>query len=240
MRIDVVMLISGLSEDALRKREQGLASTASPGTEVRLVTTKAAPASVDSLPEMELAAPGILERVTRSEEEGADAVVIWGGHDPSLEAARSLVDIPVLGPGMASMYLASMLARRFCLLVQLPNVLSLAERQVKDLGLWGRCTGVYSVDTPVLKLGKPEAFHRVSEVAERAVDEGADAICLGCMAMNDHADTLQRRLDEARPGTLVIHPGKAVIRLAELLVDLRVSHSRRSYLRPPKMLRFPF
>ncbi|MCK4703305.1 hypothetical protein KAT55_08105, partial [Candidatus Bathyarchaeota archaeon] len=115
MRIDVIMLISGLSRDALRMREEGLASHASPGVDVRLVTTRAAPPSVDSLPEMELAAPGILERVLRSEDEGADAVVIWGGHDPSLEAARNLVSIPVLGPGMASMYLASMLAKEFCL-----------------------------------------------------------------------------------------------------------------------------
>jgi allantoin racemase len=121
MRIDVIMLISGLSGEALKKREEGLASQASPGVDVRLVATRWAPRSVDSLPEMELAAPGILERVLRSQEEGADAVVIWGGHDPSLEAARSLVSIPVLGPGMASMHLASMLAEEFCLLVSSPT-----------------------------------------------------------------------------------------------------------------------
>jgi hypothetical protein len=50
MRIDVIMLISGLSGDALKKREMGLASHASPGVDVRLVTTRAAPPSVDSLP----------------------------------------------------------------------------------------------------------------------------------------------------------------------------------------------
>ena len=86
MRIDVIMLISGLSSNALERRLKVLKSYASEGTEVRLVTARNAPPSVDSLPEMELAAPGILERVLKSQEEGVDAVVIWGGHDPSLES----------------------------------------------------------------------------------------------------------------------------------------------------------
>lgn len=240
MRIDVVMLISGLSGDALRKREEGLASHASPGVDVRLVTTRGAPPSVDSLPEMELAAPGILERVLRSQEEGADAAVIWGGHDPSLEAARSLVSIPVLGPGMASMYLASMLAKEFCLLVQLPHVKSLAERQVRDLGLWGRCTGVYPVGLPVLELGKPQSYEKVREAAVSGVEDGADAVCLGCMAMNDHADRLRGDLRETHPGVVVIHPGKAVIRMAELLVATGLTHSKRSYPPPPKDVVFPY
>jgi len=240
MRIDVIMLISGLSGDALRRREEGLASQASPGVDVKLVTTKAAPPSVDSLPEMELAAPGILERVLRSEEEGADAAVIWGGHDPSLEAARNLVSIPVLGPGMASMHLASMLAKEFCLLVQLPHVLSLAERQVKDLGLWERCTGIYSVDLPVLELGKPSGYERVHETAIIGVKDGADAVCFGCMAMNDHAIRLRRELEETHPGVIVIHPGEAVIKLAELLVGMGLTHSKRSYPPPPKDIFFPF
>ena len=240
MRIDVIMLISGLSGDALRRREEGLASQASPGVDVKLVTTKAAPPSVDSLPEMELAAPGILERVLRSEEEGADAAVIWGGHDPSLEAARNLVSIPVLGPGMASMHLASMLAKEFCLLVQLPHVLSLAKRQVKDLGLWERCTGIYSVDLPVLELGKPSGYERVHETAVMGVEDGADAVCFGCMAMNDHAIRLRRELEETHPGVIVIHPGEAVIKLAELLVGMGLTHSKRSYPPPPKDIVFHF
>jgi len=144
MQIDVIMLISGLSPQALQKREETLRKQASPGTDINLVLTRNAPRSVESFAEMELAAPGILERVVMSENEGADAVVIWGGHDPSVESSRELVDIPVLGPGGASMYLASILARKFALMVQLPHIFGLAEKQVRDLGLTSRCVGVYS------------------------------------------------------------------------------------------------
>ena len=239
MRIDVVMLISGLSPEALKRREETLRSYASEGTEVRLVTTKNAPASVESFAEMELAAPGILERVARSQEEGADAVVIWGGHDPSLTAARELVDVPVLGPGMASMYIASALAERFALLVQLPQVVEIARRQIRDMRLEDRCAGIYPVGLPVLQLGKPESFPKVMETAASAVEDGADAVCFGCMALNDHADRLSDAMAENHPGVIVINPGRAAIRLAELIVEAGLSHSKRSYPKPRKGVEFP-
>lgn len=233
------MLISGLDERALEHRRQSLSSLASPGTEIRLVLTENAPSSVESFAEMELAAPGILKQVVASEREGADAIVIWGGHDPSLTAARGLVSVPVIAPGMASMYLASALAKRFSLLVQLPNVIDIARHQVRDLGLQDRCAGIYSVGLPVLELGKPENFERVRETAVQSIEDGeADAICFGCMGLNDQAVPLYEKLRESHPGVVVIHPGKAVIRMAELIVGMGLSHSKRSYPYPPKEVRF--
>ena len=239
MRIDVIMLISGLSPEALKRRQDVLQSYASEGTEVRLVETRNAPPSVDSLPEMELAAPGILERALLSQEEGADGVIIWGGHDPSLESTRNLLDIPVMAPGMASMYLASMLADTFALIIQLPHVMNVAERQVKDLGLDDRCNGIYSVDLPVLELREPEGFQMVLDTSIQAVEDGADSVCFGCMALNDHSDRLQEELDDLFTGVKVIHPGRAVIRLTELIIELGYTHSKLSYPSPPKPVRFP-
>ena len=238
-KIDVVMLISGLDEDAMMKRRDSLKIHASLGTEIRLVITRNAPPSVESQAEMELAAPGILQRVSQSEEEGADAVIIWGGHDPSLTASRELASIPILGPGEASMHLASILADRFGLLVQLPEVLSIARRQVEALGLQEKCAGIHAVGIPVLKLRRPESFEKVRETAVQAVEDGADAICFGCMALNDHASKLSESLKETHPGVIVIHPAKAVIHLAETLVGMALSHSKRSYPLPRKEVTFP-
>ncbi len=239
MRIDVIMLIHGLSPESLKNRETILKSYTSPETDLRLVTTKQGPASVDSLPEMELAAPGILERAKRSEEEGADAVIIWGGHDPSLDACRNLLSIPVMSPGMASMYLASMLADRFALIIQLPHVMRVAEKQVRDLGLDLRCSGIYAVDLPVLALREPGGLEKTLETAVAAVEDGADAICFGCMALNDHSERLQIELDKRYDGVLVVNPGRAVIRLTEQIVELGYTHSKRSYPYPPKTVIFP-
>lgn len=239
MRIDVITVITGLDEAAIERRRRALSRFASPGTEVRPVITRRAPASVESHAELELAAEGILEQVVESERSGADAVVIWGGHDPSLEAARELVSIPVVGPGMASMYLAVSLADRFSLLVQLPNVIGVARRQVRELGLAERCASIRSVDVPVLALDRDAALEPMLERAVKAVvEDGADAICFGCMAMTSHAPRLAEALSERLPGVLVIDPGLAAIRWAELLIGMGLSHSKRSYPYPPKAIRF--
>ena len=239
MRIDVVHLISGADKKNLKRRKAMLQGFASPGTKIRLVQTSHAPASVESWAEMELAGPGILERVVQSEKEGADAVVIWGGHDPSLAAARELVKIPVLGPGMAAMYIAAVLAEQFSLLVQLSRVITIAQRQVRNLGLEGRCASIRSVEVPVLQLVKMESFELVRKIAIAAVEEdGADAICFGCMAFTDHADPLSRALAKSHPGVIVLHPAQAALRLTELIVDMGLSHSKRNYPYPPKKVSF--
>ncbi|TRO55210.1 hypothetical protein E2P71_03045 [Candidatus Bathyarchaeota archaeon] len=238
MRIDVIMLIHGLSKEALQKREEVLRSYATPGTDLRLVTTRHGPASVDSLPEMEQAAPNILERAKRSEDEGAEAVIIWGGHDPSIDSCRNLLHIPVMSPGMASMYLASMLVDRFALIIQLPQIMRVAVKQVRDLGLESRCSGIYAVDLPVLALRESSGFEKTLETAIKAVEEGADSICFGCMALNDHSERLQAELDKRYSGVLVVNPGKAVIRLTEQIVELGYTHSKRSYPDPTKPVIF--
>ena len=234
MRIDVVMLIGGLPEADLKRRLEILRSYASPGTEVRLVTTRNPPPSVDSLVEMELAAPGILERVVQSERENADAVLIWGGHDPSLLSTRSLVDIPVIGPGSASMHIAAFLADYFSLIVQLPEVEQLAWRQIRDYRLEEKCVGVYSVDIPVLELGKPDSYEAVKETVIESIEDGADAVCFGCMALDNHVDRLTKELKESHPGATIVHPGRTSIKLAEMLVDLGLTQSRFTYPSPPK------
>ena len=228
------MLIGGLPESDLNRRIEILKSYASPGTEINLVMTRNPPPSVDSLAEMELAAPGILERVVKSEREGADAVLIWGGHDPSLLSARSLVDIPVLGPGSASMHVASFLADYFSLIVQLPEVEQLAWRQIRDYKLEEKCVGVYSVDIPVLELGKPESYEAVMETVIESIEDGADAVCFGCMALNNHVDRLTEELKKSHPGATIVHPGRTSIRLAEMLVELGLTQSRFTYPSPPK------
>lgn len=238
MRIDAVMLIGGLPETDLKRRLEVLRSYASPGTEVNLVFTKNPPPSVDSLAEMEQAAPGILERVVQSEKEGANAVLIWGGHDPSLLSSRSLVDIPVVGPGSASMHIASFLADYFSLIVQLPEVEQLAWRQIRDYRLEDKCVGVYSVEIPVLELGKPESYDTIKETVIQSIEDGADAVCFGCMALNNHVDRLKKELAESHPEATIVHPGRASIKMAEMLVELGLTQSRFTYPRPPKPVKF--
>ena len=235
MRIDVVVVITGLDDQALRSRASMLDLFASAGTDIRQVVVSSGPQSVESEAELHLSVRGILEAVVRSQETGADGVVIWGGHDPAIQAARELADIPVIGPGMASMYLAASLASNFSLLVQLPNVVGIARRQVADLGLSQRCASIRSVDVPVLDLASDRSYPQILRHAIASVDDdGADAICFGCMAMTVHSERLAEDLNRHRPGTIVVNPGLAAIRWAEMTISMGLTHSRRSYPAPSK------
>ena len=173
MRIDVIMLISGVEEEALKRRQEQVSSYASPGTEVHLVLTRNAPLSVESQAEMELAAPGILERAVLSEREGADAVVIWGGHDPSVASARELVSIPVVGPGMASMYIASALAEAFgCGVNDLPLTLVLSWYEQKAVAI---LLTLLQLGIRNIKLGPSLPAFLTPEVVQILVDKFAIA-----------------------------------------------------------------
>ena len=104
--------------------------------------------------------------------------------------------------------------------MQLPEVEQLAWRQIRDYRLEEKCVGVYSVDIPVLELGKPESYDAVKETVIESIDDGADAVCFGCMALNNHVDRLTEELRESHPGATIVHPGRTSIRLAEMLVEL--------------------
>ena len=52
----------------------------------------------------------------QAQRDGCAAAIVWCAGDPAVDAARELVDIPVIGTGEAGMLFAYHLAQNFCLL----------------------------------------------------------------------------------------------------------------------------
>ena len=92
---------------------QELASIKRPDAEVDVVKPSEGPEVIESAYDESRAVPELLRLVRRAPEQGYDAVVIACFSDPGLDAARELVDIPVVGIQEASMYLAAMLGSAF-------------------------------------------------------------------------------------------------------------------------------
>jgi Asp/Glu/hydantoin racemase len=113
--------------------------------------------------------------------------------------------------------------------VQLPEAEPIAWRQIRDYGLEKKCSGVYSFGVPSTSLGDKKHYPLVKDVVISSIDAGADAVCFGCMALNWHADQLIKEVMVERPGALVIHPGRVTVKLAELLVNGKLTQSRVSY-----------
>jgi allantoin racemase len=219
------------------------AEAARPGTMIRVVTLDWGPASIESYRDEALVVPDILTKAIGAEQSGADAVIIDCMSDPGLYAARELASIPVVGPAQASMHLAAMLGHCFSVLtVSEQDVPEVAERAAR-YGLAAKLASARPFGIPVLALDDDvdETVSALVEVAERAVcEDGAHVVIPGCTGLAGLASRIQAGLAERGCEVPVLDPPSVALKLAESLVDLGLSHSRRTYPSPPvKEIRWP-
>ncbi len=203
--------------------------------EISVVSLSKGPASIESAYDEELAAPWILERVREAEEKGFDAVIVDCMGDPALRAAREVVNIPVIGPCQASLAIASTVCDRFSIVVVLDRVKPLFLRKVTEYGYGSKLASVRFVGVPVLELEarRKEVKELLLRESEKAVEEdGAGGIILGCTGMVGMARELQESLRVP-----VIDPAVASLKMAEILVDMKLSQSKREYPKPPEKQR---
>lgn len=219
------------------------ADAAHAGTHVSVVSLDWGTASIESYRDDALAVPDILDKVVQAEQEGADAVIIDCMADPGLYAARELVSIPVVGPAQASMHLAAMLGHRFSVLTIFEHDIPAVEDQAARYGLPGKLASVRAINIPVLDLhddveATVKALIDAGERAARA--DGAHVLILGCTGMAGMATQIQAGLAERGCEVPVLDPPSVALKLAESLVDLGQSHSKRTYPHPPaKEIRWP-
>jgi allantoin racemase len=170
-----------------------------------------------------------------------DAVVIDCATDPELEEAKSLVNIPVVGALEAPVHLASMLARRFSLIVHRKARLHHRQDKVRSYGLEHKVASyrVAEVEYPSeqviqdLMIKDPQklsniirsAFHKalqgsVIEAARAAVErDGAGAILLDCTIFSSFGEELRKMSTDL--GVPVIDPLLASLRVAETLAEIK-------------------
>lgn len=176
---------------------------------------------------------GVYEAGLTAEQEGFDAVVIDTMSDSGMAALRSVLSIPVIGPGKASMLYAMTLGAKFSVLAQWKPALPRYRKVIREYGFDRQCASVRSFDVEPdfvnLTEGKEDrTFPIMLDVALRCIEEdGADVICLGSTTMHQAAEYLAERL----PVPLV-NPGPLSYKLAETLLASGLTHSRRTYPAP--------
>lgn len=180
-----------------------------------------------------LADMGILELGMSAQEEGYDAVCIDTMSDSGVGALRSVLDIPVIGPGRASMLAALMLGNRFSIVTMWGRWKHLYERTLRDLNLGDHCVSIRSIDVQPdnrgLLTGKEaEIFPLLVNSSNRCIEEdGADVILLGSTTMHQAHAHLSKQLRVP-----VINPGPLTYKLTEMVLGLGLSHSRAAYAAP--------
>lgn len=221
--------------------EAGVARRAAQGNHVQLDANtelvyrpvRIGPTSFMSPHDWLIADLGIYEAGVTAEQEGFDAVVIDTMSDSGMAPLRSVLSIPVIGPGKASMLYALTLGSKFSVLAQWKPALPRYRKVIREYGFEAQCASVRSFDVEPdfinLTEGKEDAtFPRMLETAMRCVQEdGADVICLGSTTMHQAAAYLAERLPVP-----LINPGPLSYKLAEAFLGLGLTHSRKAYPQP--------
>lgn len=196
-------------------------------------SVKAGPVNYSSHHDFVLADVSIFEAGCRAQQEGFAAVCIDTMSDSGVAALRSVLDIPVFGPGKVSMLTALMLGDRFSILTMASRWKPLYKKALDELGMHHKCASVRAIevspDNQALLSGKEEeVFPLLEAAAMKAIEiDGADVIILGSTTMHQAHAHLQARLPVP-----VINPGPLSYKIAESMLALGHTHSRSAYPRP--------
>ena len=210
---------------------------ARPDNHVENTFISSGPASIESEFDEALAVPATLAAVKQAEEDGFDAVVINCMGDPGLKPAREIVRIPVLGPAESSMHLAAQLGQRFSVVTVLDSVVPALENLARIYGVDEKLASVRVVNIPVLELDADRArmVRALIDESTKAVElDGAAVIIFGCTGMAGVAREIQDALLARGLSVPVIDTAIYALKQAEVLVDLGLAHSKRTYAPPPR------
>ena len=230
----LVVVPFAMSAQSLALRQEQLEGIAlSPQLQFEFRPVKAGPLNYSSHHDFVLADAANFEAGCRAQDEGFAAVCIDTMSDSGVAALRSVLDIPVFGPGKVSMLAALMLGERFSVLTMASRWKPLYKKALDELGLHHKCASVRAIevapDNHALLSGKEEDVFPLLEVAaRRAIDEdGAEVIILGSTTMHQSHAWLSQRLPVP-----VINPGPLSYKMVEAALGLNLSHSRQGYPKP--------
>lgn len=204
-----------------------------PGTRLDYVFPREGARILDSYYEDALASAFVLESACSAEDQGYDAVCIDTMTDTGLEAVRSRLSIPVTGAGESSMLLAASLGASFSIVTLWDRWNPAYKKVLMRHGLLDRLASIRDIDTrpdlDELLTGKEEiVFSALENAALRAIDEdGAAAVVLGSTTMYQSHQYLASRLPVP-----VINPALVAYLQTELLLDLGLAHSKRTFPAP--------
>ena len=229
----LVIVPFALDEEGIQNRKaQTKAVKLGPDIEFDFRPVTAGPSSFMSAHDWALMELAIFEAGIEAESDGYDAVVIDTMSDSGMAPLRSMLTIPVIAPGKASMLFALMLGNRFGILAQWHKALARYKKATAEYGLSYHCAAVDHFDEPPdfanLLGGKEEkVFPKMKSACERMIEKGAEVICLGSTTMHQAAEYLSKEINVP-----IINPGPLSYKLVETLISTNLAHSKESYPNP--------
>ncbi|HEV7263412.1 MAG TPA: aspartate/glutamate racemase family protein [Falsiroseomonas sp.] len=213
-----ILVVNSNTTDSVTDRIAAAArAAASPGTAIEAVTAPFGLPLIVTRADWLVAGPATLAALAARRGD-YDAAVIACFGDPGLDAAKELLDVPVLGISEAAFHAASMLGRRFGVVSFTAALRPMFEECLAHHGLAARCAG-FRMGPPFA--GDPgrvaeERADLIADLCRQSIEQdGAEVIILAGGPLAGLAPVLAPRV----PVPLV-DGTTAAVRLAEAMVGL--------------------
>jgi allantoin racemase len=228
--IRVAFLIGDYPPEQRKLREDVAKSYASADVEVGIVSVGASPYGGLGPAEIQLVAPYYHAACIEAERLGYDAAVPLGMLDLGVDGARSLVNIPVIGPCEAVFHVAAQLGDRFGVICYHPSVIPRQRTQTKAYGMEDWIAGRRAVGFHLREMAdNKQAMVDAFIAAGRALieEDGADVIIAhGITQCPIH---IKPEWAMEQLGVPVVEGIGAPIRMAALMAGLGLKHSRKRW-----------
>ncbi|WP_175052558.1 aspartate/glutamate racemase family protein [Paraburkholderia sediminicola] len=164
--------------------------------------------------------------------DGFDGIWLTDFDMCGVEAAREVIDIPIIGGFPATAFTALALSQRFSIVTILQSTLAMQRGHPQTYGIQDSFASIRAINCPVAQLDDVDVVViRTFEAALKAINEdGAQSILLGCTGFVDVASRVSQLLTKELGAYVpVIDPNQAGFSFLVSLVRMQVRPSRLTY-----------
>lgn len=226
----MVVAPGSFSPEEIKMRQDYAASLCS--SEIHVVGVEGPPSLTDDAT-LGLLIPGMIKRAKEADQQGYDAAVIHCFADIGIEGAKTVANIPVVGAAESVYRVASLLADHFGLITAREEYIPSFFRRARTLGVAERIVSAKAINIPILELRqrRDEVEAKFIQRTKEAIRDGAEIILVGCLAIlptlgKGSAQRLSEKL-----GIQIMDGTATALRVAEMLVNLRLTQSRLTFPR---------
>ncbi len=178
------------------------------GPAIECLTLAEGPFGIESQADSDLVVAPLIDLVKRRGDAGAFVIACYS--DPGLEACRTISAVPVFGIQESGVLAALARGDLFGVIAISEGSVARHRRYMRRMGVLDRLAGERALNMSVAETatGK-DTFAALERTGRKLVDDGADAIVLGCAGMATHRSALEHSI-----GVPVIDPTQAAVAMA--------------------------
>ena len=230
MKLYVINPDYGVTRIAMDERCHMLQAYVGSDVEIQMDCLTQTKVEIDSISDVFLAAPEIIQMAIQAEKDGYNAVVLYCFSDPVIDALREQLHIPVIGGAQAAMLCALHVSRHVGVLLADEKRIPEKKLFLHSIGMSENrisAVGAISFSGKSIWENRRQALEALISKGIEMKESGAECLVLGCLSFLGLAKPLSDILQIP-----VIDPAICAISTAEMIVRQGMMTSKISYPKP--------